>query len=397
VYFGGYCFAYIVLKNKTLYRTFVPILESRNNAPGLTLCSPKHFLEFINQYLLVSPVLFVLAIFLFIKSFKKIFKDKISLFLFLVAISQMGFHFVIFSEIGYARDWDLFASCGLGLTILGIYLFLNLVKTSSKFKYCVSLILVSSFFFTLPWILVNASKEKSIKRFKVLLAYEPKSGYSGHFVLLKYLEEHGFNEELKEEYNLYVQLYPEVQLTLDAVEMWNQGKFQQAINNLRKAIEINPDFWNAYSNLGLYLVQLNQFDEAEPILKKAIRLGVYNIGPRLNLSVLYLTRKDYKSAIKTLKEIEKLAPQEFQIHRNLFSAYGLKGDIANCIKEGEIAVKLNYQDARMHLDLGTVYYRNRNWEKAVREFKTFLSVTRDTVNVDYANKLIQELEVKGYK
>jgi tetratricopeptide (TPR) repeat protein len=390
-------FSYILIKNKTFLLTFVPFFKSRYNAPGLTLFSPKHLLEFLNQYFLIVPVFFLLIPFLFVKFFKVIFRNRIALFLFLVAVSQMGFHFVIFSGLGYARDWDLFASCGLGLTILGICLFLNWAKTSPKSKYAASLIVVSSFFFTLPWILVNTSTEKSIERFKVILNYEPRLAKNGYFALAQYYEKNGFVEDYTELQTSFAHLYPETEQNSSAVGLWKEGKFENAIDLLEQAIKIDPTYADAYCNLGINLLELNRFSEAEIALKKAIELNPYNYKYRLNLGRMYAKKNEYEAAIKVLKEAEKLAPQESMVHLYLCVAYNMKGDIANSIKEGEIAVKLNPLDAEAHYDLGQIYYKGKIWEKALREFKTFISINKDTSNVEQIKKIIQELEAKGYK
>ena len=50
------------------------------------------------------------------------------------------------------------------------------------------------------------------------------------------------------------------------------GKLQEAESLYRKAIEINPDFVQAYYNLGLILKSLGKLQEAEISTRKAIEI-----------------------------------------------------------------------------------------------------------------------------
>ncbi len=53
------------------------------------------------------------------------------------------------------------------------------------------------------------------------------------------------------------------------------GNFKDAINQCRFAIELDPDWGNAYNDLACYLICENRFDAAIPWLEKAIQLDSY--------------------------------------------------------------------------------------------------------------------------
>ena len=48
----------------------------------------------------------------------KDFKDKVVIFFVIAAVFSLGFAFLMNPKLGYARDWDLFSSTGLGYTLL---------------------------------------------------------------------------------------------------------------------------------------------------------------------------------------------------------------------------------------------------------------------------------------
>lgn len=52
-------------------------------------------------------------------------------------------------------------------------------------------------------------------------------------------------------------------------------RYQEAIEECRKAIEIDPDFGNPYNDIGAYLIELGRHDEALPWLEQATRAPRY--------------------------------------------------------------------------------------------------------------------------
>jgi len=69
-----------------------------------------------------------------------------------------------------------------------------------------------------------------------------------------------------------------------------QGKLMDAIAECKRAIELDPDFGNPYNDIGAYLIELGQFDEAIPWLQQAVEsrryeprhFPHYNLGPRVS-------------------------------------------------------------------------------------------------------------------
>jgi len=71
-----------------------------------------------------------------------------------------------------------------------------------------------------------------------------------------------------------------------------QGKLDEAINECKNAILIDPGFGNPYNDIGAYLIELNRPDEAIPWLEKAtqsVRYASYHY-PWFNLGRIYLAK-----------------------------------------------------------------------------------------------------------
>src|ERR1700675_3494588 len=71
-----------------------------------------------------------------------------------------------------------------------------------------------------------------------------------------------------------------------------QGKIEAAIDECKRAIELDPEFGNPYNDIGAYLIGLERYDEAIPWLEQAIAAKRYEARhfPYFNLGRIYLAK-----------------------------------------------------------------------------------------------------------
>ncbi|MDT8068130.1 MAG: tetratricopeptide repeat protein [Terriglobia bacterium] len=74
--------------------------------------------------------------------------------------------------------------------------------------------------------------------------------------------------------------------------------YEQAIEDCKRAIEIDPEFGNPYNDIGAYLIELDKPDEAIVWLEKAIGAKRYEARcyPYYNLGRVYEARHEWKRA-----------------------------------------------------------------------------------------------------
>jgi len=79
----------------------------------------------------------------------------------------------------------------------------------------------------------------------------------------------------------------------EAIEAQQKGDLEQAKTLYQKAIYINPQFKQAYNNLGSVYFQLGDYQKAEEFYRKALSIDdKYEIAWK-NLAFLYASRKDF--------------------------------------------------------------------------------------------------------
>jgi tetratricopeptide (TPR) repeat protein len=95
-----------------------------------------------------------------------------------------------------------------------------------------------------------------------------------------------------------------------------QGRLNEAIAQCEIAISLDPEFGNPYNDIGVYLMQQEQLDDAIPWLERAKSAKRYEPRhfPYINLGRIYLTKgmiqkalEEFRGALKINSGDEELA------------------------------------------------------------------------------------------
>ena len=92
----------------------------------------------------------------------------------------------------------------------------------------------------------------------------------------------------------------------------------KAIEAFKNAIKFDTKNPQPYNNLGITLIEINEFEKAEKILFEAILLFPEFIETYFNLVNLYKTNKEYQKAIKIFKKCIIHNPNNLETYKSLF-------------------------------------------------------------------------------
>ena len=184
----------------------------------------------------------------------------------------------------------------------------------------------------------------------------------------------------------------------DSAEVWyEKGKaayekdqYDEAIKCYEKAIELNPNYAEAYNSLGYaYLAGRQGYDKAEEYFLKAFDLDPFYVTGYTNLGNLYLIREgDYEKAIEynynAIKYLDEAT--EYYSRRTRFSSVDkrfiisyvfvyfslgqiyqkYKPDYDKAIEYYGKAVELNPNYAEAYFNLGNLYLKyKQDYDKAI--------------------------------
>jgi Tfp pilus assembly protein PilF len=89
------------------------------------------------------------------------------------------------------------------------------------------------------------------------------------------------------------------------------GRYDDAIEECRKAIEVDPEYGNPYNDIGAYLIEKGRLDEAISWLEKATKAKRYenHCFPHLNLGRIWERKGEWSKAMEEYRLALKENPQ----------------------------------------------------------------------------------------
>ena len=91
----------------------------------------------------------------------------------------------------------------------------------------------------------------------------------------------------------------------------HQGRLDDAIAECKKAIEVDAGFGNPYNDIGAYLTEKSEYDEAIPWLERATRAERYESFhyPWYNLGRVYVAKEMYRKAQECFEHSLDIEPE----------------------------------------------------------------------------------------
>ena len=85
------------------------------------------------------------------------------------------------------------------------------------------------------------------------------------------------------------------------------GKYDEAIRQCEKAIQVDPDYGNPYNDIGAYLIEKGRLDEAVPWFEKAIHAKRYEsyCFPHYNLGRIWEKKGEWERALECYRNALK--------------------------------------------------------------------------------------------
>jgi tetratricopeptide (TPR) repeat protein len=170
---------------------------------------------------------------------------------------------------------------------------------------------------------------------------------------------------------------------------------QAGIDSLKKAIEIFPSYFDALDLLGTEYVQLGQFDNATPILTRALAVNNRAASSMFFLGVAYLKLNHFDEAIEWLQNAAAQSSGNPNVYMMLGLAYGNK----QSLDEAETALKKAYElggadAADAHLYLAGIYNKRERYGDAWRELELYLKEAKGLKDTTQIKEMIGKLKAK---
>ncbi|MCH8033226.1 MAG: tetratricopeptide repeat protein [Bacteroidetes bacterium] len=155
------------------------------------------------------------------------------------------------------------------------------------------------------------------------------------------------------------------------------GNNDLAINNYKKAINIDPKFIDSYLNLGQLLILKDEFTEAEKLYNTAIENNPELPQSFNNLANLYLKLSKWQNAIANYKIAIKLDPDNCDYYFNIGSCYAKQEEYELAIENFEKAIQLKPDHIGAKNNSAIIYSKQNNNKKAIELYHQLLLMDVD--------------------
>lgn len=234
--------------------------------------------------------------------------------------------------------------------------------------------------------------------YRDILQSDPQQPDALHFMGMLYLQ-HG-NSDLATEY-----IDKSIQLNRNnAVYHNNYGLALVSKNNLskseqayRKAIELQPAYFEAWFNLGVVLYAQGDIPASEEAYKQSLKIKPDFIKAMFNLACVQEIQSKQDEAARTIENILKITPDSAEAYNTLAAALHKIGGRENLRKAGKyytkaLEMKPDHLDA--YLGMGALLEEGNRIDNAIKCYEQVLELEPEhqSAKVFLAQALIKEGE-----
>ena len=163
-------------------------------------------------------------------------------------------------------------------------------------------------------------------------------------------------------------------LYADGMLAVRQGKYQQALQKLQRAVALKPDYAIAHAAIGTIYLQLGDFPESEKAFTFALNIDPNLIQAEANLAVLYTKTERLNDAIRVYQSLIRRQPESLQVQLGIASAYQQAERFPEAIEAYLDSLKLSPNLAAAMTNLASCYEAVEDDAQAIRYYKAALTV-----------------------
>jgi len=161
------------------------------------------------------------------------------------------------------------------------------------------------------------------------------------------------------------------------VALKNQGKLDEAIEAYEKVISLKPDYASAYIDMGNALYHQGKLDETISAFNKAILLNPKNADVYYNIGVVFNAKGKLNEAIDSYKKSILLKPNYAEAYSNMGVALHEQGMLDEALEIFKKSILLKPDNAMAYNNMGATLKDQGKYEKAIEAYKRCIALKPD--------------------
>jgi tetratricopeptide (TPR) repeat protein len=161
------------------------------------------------------------------------------------------------------------------------------------------------------------------------------------------------------------------------VALAKRGEFAEAVDQYRTVLKLKPSYPNVHYFLAIALAGSGQFDEAISHYRQSLNINPNDAMAHNNLGNLLADRGLLDDAIEQYREAVRIKPNYTGAYFNLGLAFEDRGDLDEAARQYRKALQLDPNNANAHNNLAVLLQRQGQREAAITQFREALRIRPD--------------------
>jgi tetratricopeptide (TPR) repeat protein len=169
-----------------------------------------------------------------------------------------------------------------------------------------------------------------------------------------------------------------------STEFLGKGQNAQAMEELQRALELNPQDARIYNYMGVALAASGKPAEAMVQYQKALTLDPQYAEPEANMGLLLVRESKLEEALHHFEKALQYNPQEMKFHSNLAATLAGLGRTEEAMVHCQFVLSHNPEDMEANSNMGIALARSGQAAKAIPYFEKALSINPKSVETHAA-------------
>lgn len=172
------------------------------------------------------------------------------------------------------------------------------------------------------------------------------------------------------------------------------NQFDLSLQHFKRAIDLKPDFSDAYNNMGILYSQKGDWKNALTYFNKALSNILYRT-PQFayhNMGLVYFQMKDYTRAIELYKKAISLSPDYTEAYFDLAHTYEVLGENDKAVDTYEKIIELKPDSLPPYLALAKLYRKTGQIDAAYAKLNYIVGTDPRSPIAREAIKMMEEIK-----
>jgi tetratricopeptide (TPR) repeat protein len=175
-----------------------------------------------------------------------------------------------------------------------------------------------------------------------------------------------------------------------ACDNFEQGQYEKALEQIRKAIERAPQNPDYHSTRAIFLHKMNDLASAIEAYRHALEISPNHTFSHFNLGLIYMKMGKPVDAIKEWEAVLRLKPNDVDSLFNVAVALSQLGRINESVPFYERVLRFNPDHVQSHQNLGLIFRDQKQFAKARKHL-----LRLQELDATYVELVDQEIERLG--